>query len=504
MKAKVILLASVLLAGCQSQFTYLNKPPKEPNSVELLKTKQDKTIYASLDWLNNSDKSLWQYLSSEINIDVPDNKKVDVERRRYLAHKAYLEDIAQTAEPYMYWIITELKKRDMPVELALLPIVESAFDPNATSTAQATGLWQIVPTTGIYYGLQQNKWYDGRNDVAASTVAALSMLDKLHDMFNGDWLLAIAAYNSGEGRVLNAIKTNKAKGKSTDFWSLDLPQETSVYVPKMLALIDIIKHQDKYGITLPDTDPRRALEQIDIGQQIELHEIAKITGLSISNIKKYNAGYKHLVTPPNGPYTIMLPKLYSRFLEKHIKKQPNVLVERITYVSDDNETIEQIATRYNSNVDAIKVINKLDKNEHLIAKGLTLNIPQFSNEVTASLEKAELSAAKKRITPRKGTYKVVSGDTLSTIAKKLHVRVSDLKEWNKIKDPNKLKLNQPIKYYVYSNNLRKVIYNVNIGDTMTSIAKKYNLDINDVLQWNSELPNIHQLKRGEQLILYVN
>ena len=504
MKAKVILLASVLLVGCQSQFTYLDGSLKMHTSEISLKTKQNNTVYASLDWLNVNDENLWQYLGSEINIAIPENKKIINERKRYLTHKVYLEDIAQIAEPYMYWIITELKKRDMPVELALLPIIESAFDPKATSSAQATGLWQIVPTTGIYYGLKQNQWYDGRNDIAASTTAALTMLSKLHDMFNGDWLLAIAAYNSGEGRVLNAIKANKAKGKPTDFWSLDLPQETSIYVPRMLALIDIIKHQKKYGIILPDTDPRRALEQINIGQQIELSKVANMTGLSITDIKKYNAGYKHSVTPPDGPHTIMLPRLYSRSFAERIKKQSDVFIDQMTYISSSNESIELIAARYNSNADAIKIANQLDKKDKTITKGMILTIPQFSNEVTLSLEQAQLLAQQKIITPRKGTYKVISGDTLSTIAKKLNVKTNDLKEWNKIKDANKLKLHQTIHYLIYSNNLRKVIYSVNIGDTMTSIAKKYNVNINDVLQWNSEIPNIHQLKKGEQLTLYIN
>ena len=171
----------------------------------------------------------------------------------------------------MYWIAGQVKKRNMPMELVLLPIVESAFDPHATSGANAAGIWQIIPSTGRNYGLKQTRSYDARRDVVASTTAALDMMQRLNKMFDGDWLLTVAAYNSGEGRVMKAIKTNKARGKSTDFWSLPLPQETKLYVPKMLALSDILKNSKRYGVRLPTTDESRALARYggDSRQQAE-------------------------------------------------------------------------------------------------------------------------------------------------------------------------------------------------------------------------------------------
>jgi membrane-bound lytic murein transglycosylase D len=149
----------------------------------------------------------------------------------------------------MYWIAGQVKKRNMPMELVLLPIVESAFDPHATSGANAAGIWQIIPSTGRNYGLKQTRSYDARRDVVASTTAALDMMQRLNKMFDGDWLLTVAAYNSGEGRVLKAMKANRSRGKPTDFWSLSLPQETKMYVPKMLALSDILKNSKRYGVS---------------------------------------------------------------------------------------------------------------------------------------------------------------------------------------------------------------------------------------------------------------
>ena len=183
-------------------------------------------------------------------MEVPDNPRIREQKVRYLKDKSYLHDVTLRAEPYMYWIVEQIKQRKMPMELVLLPIVESAFDPQATSSANAAGLWQIVPGTGRNYGLKQNQWYDGRRDVVASTTAALDMMQRLNAMFDGDWLLTIAAYNSGEGRVMQAIKTNKAKGRSTSYWALALSRETSLYIPKMLALSDILKNSKKYGLSL--------------------------------------------------------------------------------------------------------------------------------------------------------------------------------------------------------------------------------------------------------------
>lgn len=167
-----------------------------------------------------------------------------------------------------------------------------------------------MPGIGRNYGLKQNQWYDGRSDVVASTTAALDMMRRLNTMFDGDWLLTIAAYNSGEGRVLQAVKANKAKDRSTSYWALALPRETSLYIPKMLALSNILENSKKYGIELPKPNESRALAQVDLGQQMELTQAAEMAGLSLTKLKSYNTGYKRDVTAPNGPHYIMVPKAH--------------------------------------------------------------------------------------------------------------------------------------------------------------------------------------------------
>ncbi len=270
----------------------------------------------SSSWLteqeNFTHQNLWALIGDELRMQIPENPRIHQQKKNVLRNKNVLHDITLRAEPYMYWIIKQIKKRNMPMEIVLLPIMESAFDPQATSPANAAGLWQIIPRTGRNYGLKQNQWYDGRRDVAASTTAALDILQRLNSMFGGDWLLTIAAYNSGEGRIIQAIKANHAKGKPTHFWALELPRETQVYIPKMLALSDVIKNNHKYGVKLPRPDESRALTQIEITRQIHLNQVAKMAGIPLKKLKSYNSGYTRNITVPNGPHYIMLPKAHMR------------------------------------------------------------------------------------------------------------------------------------------------------------------------------------------------
>lgn len=374
---------------------------------------------------------------------VPENSRIRDQKRKYLKSKSYLHDVTLRAEPYMYWIVGQIKKRNMPMELVLLPIVESAFDPHATSSANAAGLWQIVPQTGRNYGLKNNQWYDGRRDVVASTTAALNMMQRLNRMFNGDWLLTVAAYNSGEGRVMQAVKANKRQGKPTNFWALSLPRETSIYVPKMLALSDIIKNSKKYGIKLPKTDETRALARIDVGQQIQLTQAAEMAGLSVTKMKAYNPGYKKGVTAPNGPHYIMVPK---------------------------------------GNADQLK--DSLADGQIAVAR-----------PTTQLAKNSGLSGG--------SSYKVRSGDTLSGIAKRLNIKTSDLQSWNNLRTKSALKVGQTLQVASNTGSNSSITYQVRKGDSLASIARRHGVDINDVMRWNSTLGKGNSLQPGLKLTLFV-
>ncbi|WP_130834100.1 murein transglycosylase D [[Erwinia] mediterraneensis] len=450
MKAKAILLASVLLVGCQASRNDAPLPEQHAQSLSSAgQSENDKFRDRLLSprWQDDGtslaeDTDLWKFISDELKMGIPENSRIREQKRKYLKNKSYLHDVTLRAEPYMYWIVEQIQKRKMPMELVLLPIVESAFDPHATSSANAAGIWQIVSSTGRNYGLKQNQWYDGRRDVVASTKVALDMMQRLNKMFDGDWLLTIAAYNSGEGRVLKAIKQNKARGKPTDFWNLSLPRETTLYVPKMLALSEILKNNKRYGIRLPTPNESRALARVEVGQQMELTQAAEMAGMSLNKLKSFNTGYKRGTTAPNGPHYILVPK-------SHVAKLRNSLA------SGDIAAVQP--TR--------------------LAK----------NSTSAS-------------------YKVRQGDTLSGIASKLGVSVSTLKQRNNLQSAS-IKPGQILSLgeegSQLADNGNSITYRVRKGDSLSSIARRHGVNIKDVMRWNTVLNTSKDIQPGDKLTLYV-
>ncbi|MEZ3499554.1 murein transglycosylase D [Pantoea sp. KPR_PJ] len=452
MKAKAILLASVLLVGCQASRNDANIPEQHAQSLSSAGQGENGKYgdrMLSPRWQEDGtglaeDTDLWSFISDELKMGIPENSRIREQKQKYLRNKSYLHDVTLRAEPYMYWIVEQIHKRKMPMELVLLPIVESAFDPHATSSANAAGIWQIIATTGKNYGLKQNQWYDGRRDVVASTKVALDMMQRLNKMFDGDWLLTVAAYNSGEGRVLKAIKQNKARGKPTDFWNLSLPRETTVYVPKMLALSELLKNNKRYGIKLPTPDESRALARVEVGQQMQLTQAAEMAGMSLSKLKSFNTGYKKGATAPNGPQYILVPK-------SHVAKLRNSLA------SGDIAAVQP-----------------------------------------TQLAKASSSGS---------SYKVRRGDTLSGIASKLGVSVAMLKQKNDLQGAS-IRPGQTLTVdnsgTSLADNSNSITYRVRKGDSLASIARRHGVDIKDVMRWNTVLSSTKDIQPGDRLTLYVD
>lgn len=450
MKAKAILFASVLLVGCQASRNDANIPEQHTQSLSSAGQSENGKYgdrLLSPRWQEDGtglaeDNDLWRFISDELKMGIPENARIREQKLKFLKNKSYLHDVTLRAEPYMYWIVEQIKKRNMPMELVLLPIVESAFDPHATSSANAAGIWQIVGSTGRNYGLKQNRYYDGRRDVVASTKVALDMMQRLNTMFGGDWLLTVAAYNCGEGRVLKAIKQNKARGKPTDFWHLSLPRETTVYVPKMLALSELLKHNKRYGIKLPTPDENRALARVEVGQQIKLTQAAEMAGMSLTKLKSFNTGYKGGATAPNGPHYILVPK-------------SNVAKLRDSLASGDISAVQPT------------------------------QLAKASNE---------------------GGYKVRSGDTLSGIANKLGVSVATLKQQNNLRSasirPGQL-LTVGSNGTSLADNSNSITYRVRKGDSLDSIARRHGVNIKDVMRWNSVVSNAKDIQPGDELTLFV-
>lgn len=289
--AVVTLLSSIGVYESAIAATSTKNPPKR------------KAVYSH----NNSSLELWARIRNNFNISEMHHVKIQKYIKEYANAEKSLNKISTQAKPYLFYIVEQLEKRGMPGELALLPMLESKFKPQATSHKGAAGLWQFIPSTGRNYGLKQDAWYDGRRDISASTNAALDYLQFLHKKFDHNWMLALAAYNAGEGAVNKAIKRNKRAGKSTSFWDLKLPKETQKYVPKFLALAEVIGHPEKHDISLPSIENKPYFTSVDPGSKINLNEASKLAGIQIAELKRLNPCYRGASTHPKGPQALLLP-----------------------------------------------------------------------------------------------------------------------------------------------------------------------------------------------------
>ncbi len=323
---------------------------------------------------------VWERASANFQLAVPDDPRVAAQRKWYLKHPEYMARVVKRAKPFLYYIVEEIEKREMPMELVLLPIVESAFDPFAYSHGRAAGMWQFIPGTGKRFGMEQTWWYDGRRDIIASTQGALDYLTYLNNMFDGNWLHALAAYNSGEGRVLRAIRSNKRAGKPTDFWNLSLPRETRAYVPKLLALADILKNKDDYAFEWPEVENVAVIEVVDIGSQVDLAFAAELAGMSLKELHGLNPGFNRWATSPEGPHRLVLPlekaAAFSQALAKIDQK------ERLNWVRHtvkSGDSLIKIAKQYHTTVKVIKQVNELDSS--MIRVGQAIMVPVALQEL---------------------------------------------------------------------------------------------------------------------------
>jgi len=461
---------------------------------------------------------LWERLRQGYAINHPRNAEIERFITRNTRYPKHALRISERAQPYLYYIVEQLDKRNMPMELALLPVVESRFDVFAYSPGRASGLWQFIPGTGRRFKLDQNWWYDGRRDVVAATDAALNYLEYLYGFFDDDWLLALAAYNAGEGTVARAIRRNKAKGKPTDYWSLPLPKETRLYVPKLLAWADIIGQPERYDIDLVSIADRPHFKAVDIGSQIDLAEAAKLADIDIKTLYRLNPAYNRWATDPKAPHTLLVPIENAATLTKALTQIPinkRVTWQRYTIKSGDSLGI--IAQRFGTQVSVLKTANQLKNNR--IRAGRTLIIPSASMPADYYSHSASQRLSQKQNKARgrgnsRTTYRVKAGDSLWLIAKRYSVNVKALARWNGIAPRDTLKLGQTLVIWTKAtknksaaaqakDTTRKLHYSVRQGDSLGHIAHKFSVRVNDIVRWNN-IDSKRHLQPGQRLRLYVD
>lgn len=322
----------------------------------------------------DEDFDTWErvFKGFKINAQYTQHPQVQQFIAHYGRNPKQLNLLSERASVFLHMIIHEVEKRNMPSELALLPFVESAFDPDVFSHAGAAGLWQFIPDTGRRYGLQQAKSYDARMDPFAATGAALTYLQKLNNDFNGDWLLALAAYNCGENRVQREIDNNRAKGLPTTFWHLSLPKETREYVPRLLAFKELISNAPRYGITLHDTPNLARLAQLRVDKPVDLRQAATQAGLPADALLKLNPCFRGGITTPQYSNRIVIPRRYATQLMATIDTLP-AATNATVYAKKSTHNYNKLATtRQGKKSESLAKTTKTKPNVHTVRRGDTM------------------------------------------------------------------------------------------------------------------------------------
>lgn len=467
---------------------------------------------------------LWERVRGGFRLSIPTQQpRLDQETHWYATHPDYLARIQERAAPYLHYIMEQVEARDLPAELALLPVVESAYQPFAYSPGRAAGLWQFIPSTGRMYGLKQNWWYDGRRDPVASTEAALDYLQSLVDQFDGDWELALAAYNSGAGTVRRAIRRNEKKGRPTDFWSLDLPKETEGYVPRLLAITRVFSNPEKFGVSLTPIPNQPYFETVDIEAQIDLALAAEMAEISIEELYRLNSGFNRWATDPQGPHRLSLPlDSVSRFSERLLQTPPQQRLQWQRYKVRNGDVLGGIAKRHGTSVAVLKQVNGLKSDR--IRAGKHLLIPLASKDLAHYSLSAQQRRSKLQNAQRSGnkhTHRVRRGDTLWDIARSYKVGHKQLARWNGISPRDTLSPGQTLVIWSRAGKNAQIAetitvpdtgplfdsqstvrYRVRKGDSLSHIAQRFNVSVSDLKKWN-KLPGKY-LQPGQRLKLYVD
>ena len=372
---------------------------------------------------------LWERIIAGYAIADIDGPLVEKWEQWYASRPDYMARMVERSRRYLYHIVTEVNDRGMPTEIALLPMIESAFNPTAMSVSSASGIWQFIPSTGRHYGLAQNFWVDSRRDVLAATDKALDYLTKLHGDF-GDWQLALAAYNWGEGNVGKAIAKNKAGGRATDYASLAMPAETRNYLPKLQAVKNIVRDPEKYGLALADIPDTPFFAVVKTVRKMDTKRAAELAELSLDDFLALNPQHNRPVIAGADEQSILLPIDKAEIFAAKLELTQQPLVSWQAYHVKLNETLPQVAAKYEMSIETLRAVNGLGTRTTVPA-GHTLLVPALrpSNEAAQTLAQAVFTSVP---AGRTFYYTVKRGDTLYRVARRYGVSSHDLKAWNNL------------------------------------------------------------------------
>lgn len=434
----VLLSALLLIGGCA-----------QVSNVKQAVTDGD-TQSASLSANNDAKKSLakkrhgpitnlWERIAVGFELPEQHDPRVEQAIRWYQRHPRHMAAISKRAEPYLFHIVTAVEQRGMPAEIALLPIIESAFRPSAYSSQGAAGLWQLMGPTAKRFGANSSWWHDGRRDVRVSTRAALNYLTYLHDYFDGDWILALAAYNSGENRVRRAVAKNRELGLPTDYWNLDLPPETQGYVPKLMAIQRLLLDPEHFNIKLPVIANKATTRWVNIGQQLELAVAAKLANTSVDEIRALNPGLTRWASDPDGPHYLLIRADQALAFATGLREIPqNERVSWRRHTVMKGDALSLIAQTYGTTSDVLINSNRLSDDR--IRIGQTLLVPVGAQQTLARAKRPVLDKEQAQNTEQLVRYRVKAGDNLWGISRRFGVPYKSLASWNAMQTDDALRV----------------------------------------------------------------
>lgn len=465
----------------------------------------------------NSD--LWQRIRNGYGMQELNSPFTAAHESWYAARPDYVKRMVARSQRYLYHVVEEVQKRGMPTEIALLPMVESAFNPTAYSRSKAAGIWQFVPSTGKTFGLKQNWWIDNRRDVTAATDAALNYLEKLHVMF-GTWELALAAYNAGEGTVQRAIDYNRRKGLPTDYQSLPLPSETRNYVPKLQAVKNIVDNPEQYGLNIQSIPDQPYFTKVEAPAKIDVNLAAKLAGVSLEEFTSLNPAYNRpVLASPGGKQEILLPVGKEEEFETNLANYDKPLVSWKTYQTKRGERLDSIASKFGISVAQLREVNNLPAKGRIKSNQALLVPAKGDADADNKLSLVEAPPAIEPDKPveKDARYVVKKGDSLQSIAKSHGMTTKQLMALNNMKNA---RLHHGQVLAVANTSAEKTHtakapakaatklastktrehYTVKRGETLASIARKFKVATSDLERWNN-LSSKHSLVPGRTLII---
>ncbi len=429
--AEEAIALNTLPAGIQAAQTPQAEPQFLPTAedvkIELLPVAASAPAATEGSAAAHDAQGLWQRIRNGFAMRDLNSKLVAKHERWYARNPEYVARMTERARRYLFYITEEVERRGMPTEIALLPMIESAFNPGAYSVSRASGIWQFIPSTGKKFGMQQNWWYDGRRDIINATNGALDYLQNLHDMF-GDWELALAAYNAGEGAVLRAQSRNRKRHLPTNFANLKLLKETRNYVPKLLAVKNIIADPSKFNLTLADIPNEPYFVAVAPSKHIDVKLAAQLADISMEEFIALNPAHTRPVILQDSTDLILLPIAKMETFINNLETYNKPLVSWQPYQPKKGERLDELAPRFGLSVENLKSVNGLASRGN-VSNGQTLLVPVNSEESRTEFEPFNMHLAVEDDS-RAIRHRVRKGDTLGGLARRYHVSIAKLRKWN--------------------------------------------------------------------------